>query len=189
MASPLQRVIQNTAVSQPVDTVQLQQQTSSESDVTFWNVATLSAGTTGGAEKQVLLSAELAQRLMKASSESLLGVDGVQQVPAQQQQQSGDVNSQAAAAAAVQLVDSTAASLLNDSSTDSSDVTADGCARTDLHRNHLMCEKVRKRRMLLKQKAADGGFDFASFQGKTRLQSSDLSLLQCTMVYQRCPVL
>ena len=188
MASPLQRVIQNTAVSQPADTVSLQQQTSSESDVTFWNVATLSAGTTGGAEKQVLLSAELAQRLMKASSESLLGVDGVQQVPAQQQQQSGDVSSQAAAAA-VQLVDSTAAALLTDSSTDSSDVTADGCARTDLHRNHVMCEKVRKRRMLLKQKAADGGFDFASFQGKTRLQSSDLSLLQCTMVYQRCPVL
>ena len=185
MASPLQRVIQNTAVSQPADTVSLQQQTSSESDVTFWNVATLSAGTTGGAEKQVLLSAELAQRLMKASSESLLGVDAVQQVPAHAQQQSGDVSSQSAAA---QLVDSTAA-LLTDSSTDSSDVTADGCARTDLHRNHLMCEKVRKRRMLLKQKAADGGFDFASFQGKTRLQSSDLSLLQCTMVYQRCPVL
>ena len=41
-----------------------------------------------------------------------------------------------------------------------------GSARTDYQRNQLLSSKAKKRRMILKQKAAQAGMDLISVQGK-----------------------
>ena len=134
-----------------------------EPSMTFLQVA---LGVAPPAAEQVLLTPSLAHSLIQASGDSLVSSAFIKQDQAQQFIESSQAEIDAAAATPT----SATATVLE--LPDANDVALNGCARTDYHRNHLLSVKVKNRRQLLKQKAAQGGFDLASFQGKLFIQRS-----------------
>lgn len=134
------------------------------------NLTTTTASSLSSGRSQetapIQLSHDITHSLITASGESMVTNDYLKPAQAREMVESGraqvDADIQGGAWGAADAPPQLPPTVITHN------VEAEGSARTDFHRNHMLCFKVKKRRTLQKKSAEQSGIDLASVQGEQR---------------------